>query len=231
MKVNHPWLEKLRSVTKFGLLLMMGVSMSACSETWKEEVLLHDGGTIIVTRSQTFDGPKNFTIGGQGPNIKEHSATFTPAGSNKPITWKSEFTADIGHANLDLLAFDIVNGTPYIVTKPTRCLAYNKWGRPNPPYIFFKYVDQQWKQIPLAEFPAEIKQPNVVISTGGHNDVDRAVKSGFISADSIKELNSGYQQEELKTILREAMPERALCPQYSSEPKAPIPIAPSTQLK
>jgi len=198
MRTSCPWLKR---VTKLGLILMVGVSMSACSTTsWKEEVLLHDGSKIIVERSQIREGRHEI---GQGPPIKEQSNTFTPPGSNKPITWKSEFSADIGHANFYLLALDILNGTPYIVTNPAGCLAYNKWGRPNPPYIFFKYVNQQWKQIPLAEFPVEIKQLNVVLDTYGHGDVEREVKSGFISADSVKKLNSDFKQEEFKTILRE----------------------------
>lgn len=177
--------------------------MSACSTTsWKEEVLLHDGSKIIVDRSQIREGRHEI---GQGPPIKEHTITFTPPESKKPISWKSEFSADIGESNFGLLALGILNAVPYIATKTTGCLAYNKWGRPNPPYIFFKYIDQQWKQISLAEFPVEIKRPNVVINTYGHGDVDRAVRSGFISADTIKELNSGFKQEELKTILREAV--------------------------
>lgn len=192
----------MKQIVKLGLLLMMGVSMSACgsgTETWKEEVLLHDGSKIIVKRSQTFGGRHEF---GQSPPIKEHSVTFTPAGSNKPITWKSEFSKDIGHANFGLLALDIVNGVAYVVARPTGCLSYNKWGRPSPPYVFFKYVDEQWKQIALAELPAEIKQSNVVIDTYGHYGINQAVKSGFIAADSVKELNSTLTQEELKSIVR-----------------------------
>lgn len=44
----------MRRITKLGLLLMMGVSMSACSKDWKEEVLLHDGKKIIVERVQNL---------------------------------------------------------------------------------------------------------------------------------------------------------------------------------
>ena len=185
----------------FFLALMMGVTMSACSSstTWKEEVILHDGSRIIVERSQSRGGRHEI---GQGAPIKEHSVTFTPVGLNKPITWKSEFTVDIGHSNFTLLALDVVNNTVYIVAYPTGCLAFNKWGRPNPPYLFFKYIDEKWKQISLAEFPAEIKQPNVVLDTYGHGDVEREIKSGFISADSVKKFNSSLTQEELKSIVR-----------------------------
>ena len=127
------------------------------------------------------------------------------------------------------LALEILNGTPYIATNPTCCLAYDKWGRPNPPYILFKYTDQQWKKIPLIEFPAEFKLPNVVLNTSREKDIrTKEQKSGFVSADSVKEINSSLTQKEYKNILRKPLEEADLCPQYSSGPKAPVPITPMT---
>jgi len=225
MRENHPWLKR---ITKLGLILMVGVNMNACAglpglggTSWKEEVLLHDGSKIIVERSQIREGRHMI---GQGPPIKEHTITFTPPGSNKVITWKDDFTEDVGRARFSLLALDILNGTPYIAIQPTSCITYYKWGRPNPPYIFFKYVDQQWKQISLAEFPVEVKRPNVLIDTYGHGDVDRAVSSGFVSAASAKEINSSLKQEELKTILRTPIDRQGACPPPTGPDGLPIPI-------
>lgn len=50
-----------------------------------------------------------------------------------------------------------MNGTPYIVAEPNLCRAYNKWGRPNPPYIFFRFDGKDWKRIPLSELPIEFR--------------------------------------------------------------------------
>jgi hypothetical protein len=57
----------LKHITKLGLILMMGVSMSACAglfgmggTSWKEEVLLHDGSKIIVERSQSYGGRRTY---------------------------------------------------------------------------------------------------------------------------------------------------------------------------
>jgi hypothetical protein len=206
-------------VTNMDALGFLGFGDSA---NWKEEVMLHDGQMIIVERSLIRKGRHEV---GQEPPIKEHTLTFTPPGSDKSITWKSEYTDDIGHSSLSLLALGIVNGTPYITTKPTRCLAYNKWGRPNPPYIFFKYVDQKWKQITLQEFPVEIKQPNVVLSLeSGHNALKSALQSGFVSFEKIKELNSTIKQEEYKTIVRKPLDPKDLCPPPLTGFKAPYPI-------
>lgn len=227
MRENHPWLEKLRSVTKLGLLLMMGVSMSACSETmnWKEEVLLHDGSTIIVKRSQRYGGRHEI---GQTPPIKEQTITFTPLDTNKAITWKSEYGEDIGRSNFILLALHILKGTPYIVASPNLCLSYSKWGRPNPPYVIFKYDSKAWQRIALAEFPAEFQEINLVVSTKVEEETIMA--NPLVSEELVKKLNGSLEQPEYKTILREALA-RTRCPQVSSGPKAPIPITPSTSPK
>lgn len=209
-------------------LMILGGGMSACADgtSWKEEVLLHDGKKLIVERSQTYGGRHEI---GQKPPIKEQEITFTLPNSSRPITWKSEYSEDIGRANLNLLALHVLNGTPYIVAEPNLCLAYNKWGRPNPPYVFFKYDGKAWQRIPLSTFPAQFKDINVVVNTLGESGTLGSAK--VISADTARELNSQlwrYPNEQLqyKTILREPMA-RERCPQYPSGPKAPFPITPA----
>lgn len=187
-------------------ILIMGTSMNAFGflgfggDSWKEEVLLHDGSKIVVERNQTRGGRREI---GQSPPIKEHTISFKIPGSNKTITWTSEYGEDIGRSNFNLLAVHILNGTPYLVVEPNLCLSYNKWGRPNPPYVFFKYDGKIWQRIPLEEFPAEFKTINVAISTLA--DADKLTSLGFVSAEKIKELNHDVRQPEYKTILREPL--------------------------
>ena len=169
-------------------------------DSWKEEVLLHDGSKIIVKRSQTYGGRHEI---GQKPPIKEQELTFTLPNSSRAITWKSEYSEDIGRANLNLLALHVLNGTPYIVAEPNLCLAYNKWGRPNPPYVFFKYDGKAWQRISLSAFPATFKDINVVVSTKRHQDTLTA--QTVITALRVRELNSDLEQAEYKTILREPL--------------------------
>ena len=221
----------LKTFKTIGLILALGVSMSACAgflglggDSWKEEVLLHDGSKIIVKRSQSYGGRHEI---GQPSPIKEHTISFTLPGSDKTIMWTSEYSEDVGHANFDLLAVHVLNGTPYIVATTTGCLSYGKWGRANPPYVFFKYDGKMWQRIQLSEFPVEFKTLNVVTYLGSL-DVEVMVKQGLVSAENVKRRNSGLTQPEYRTILREALPESALCPQYSGSPKAPIPITPKT---
>ena len=221
--------------------------MSACADgtSWKEEVLLHDGKKIIVERSQTYGGRHEI---GQKPPIKEQKLTFTLPGSNQSITWKSDYSEDIGRVNLNPLALHILNGTPYIVAEPNLCLAYNKWGRPNPPYVFFKHDGKTWQRIAMSEFPARLKDINLVVNTLGEAGTLGSAK--VISADTARELNSQlwrYPNEQIqyKTILREAMkvhPDSIVSCEVMVRitegwgkggwrspdgPKAPIPIGPA----
>ncbi|MDH4333137.1 MAG: hypothetical protein OEV89_11260 [Desulfobulbaceae bacterium] len=210
-------------------ILIMGTGMNAFGflgfggTSWKEEVLLHDGQKIIVKRSQTRGGRREI---GQPPPVKEHTITFTLPGSNETITWTSEYGEDLGRTNFNLLAVHVLGNTPYLVASPNLCLSYNKWGRPNPPYVFFKYDGKAWQRIPLEEFPAEFKTINVAISTLA--DEDKLTSLGFVSAEKIKELNREARQTEYKTILREPLDPKNLCPDYNSQqyrsPKAPLPM-------
>lgn len=191
----------LRVFKTIGLILTLGVSMSACSAvSWKEEALLHDGRKIVVTRSQSHGGRREI---GQPSPIKEHAITFTLPSSNQTITWRDEFSEEIGHSNFDLLALHILNGIPFIVASPDGCLSYNKWGRPNPPYVIFKYDGNAWQRIPLSEFPAEFKEINLVINTLRH-EMEISSQSP-VRAELIKKLNSSLVQPEYKTILRDAL--------------------------
>ena len=205
MKANHLWLKQ---ITKLGLLLMIGVSMSADAglfgfggTNWKEEVLLHDGSKIIVDRSVEHGGRHEI---GQKPPYKEQSLAFTMPGTNQKVTWEDKFSEDVGSANFLPMLLDVRDGVAYLVASPMGCLSYNKWGRPNPPYVIFKYDGKEWQRIPLQELPTEIKTPNLIFSAPDIQ-VEKSGKN-FMSVEMIKAITSGYRQPEYKTILREAYP-------------------------
>jgi hypothetical protein len=204
MSHGHSLLRVFKTII---LVLTLGISMSVDAglfgfggTSWKEEVLLHDGQKIIVKRSQSYGGRRE---PGQSPPIKEQEITFTGPNTNKTVTFKSEYGEDIGRANFKLLALHILNDTPYIVASPNLCLSYNKWGRPNPPYVFFKHDGKAWQRIPLSDFPAEFKDINLVINTKGEEKIITA--QSIVSAELIRKLNGELEQLEYKTILREAV--------------------------
>lgn len=217
MKTKHQWLMQF---AKLGVLLVMGGSMNAGaglfgsgSTSWKEEVLLHDGSKIVVERWANRGGRHEI---GQQPPIKEQNLSFTVPLTNERISWKSEFSADVGAADLEPLQLGIVKGLVYLVAVPVGCLSYNKWGRPNPPYIVFQYQDKAWKRITLQELPAEAKTPNLVISSPD-NEIERTGRSSF-TADDIRKINSSLRQPEYQSILREVQR-----PHADSQTSCPIP--------
>lgn len=199
MKANRPWSKQ---IAKLGLLLMMGANMSADAglfgfggTSWKEEVLLHDGGKLIVKRSQTYGGRHEI---GQGGSIKDQEITFTVPNTNRTLTFKDEYSEDIGGRNFLLLALHIANGTPYIVAQTVGCLAENKWGRPSPPYLFFKHDGKAWQRISVAEFPPEFNTINLVVDTKG--DEKAITAQPIVTVEFVKKLNGDY-----KTIQRDAV--------------------------
>lgn len=201
-----------RYLSVLGALLLAaiigGASMNAFgflgfgnSKSWKEEVLLHDGRKIVVERTVERGGRHEI---GQKPAYKEQSLRFISSATGQIIEWQDHFSADLGQANFLPFALGIVKNTPYLVVVPMGCLAYNKWGRPNPTYVIFQYDSKQWTRVSLQDLPTEIQTPNLIFSMPDV-EVER-LGVNFVSAEEIKKLLSDYRQLEYKTILREPMP-------------------------
>lgn len=204
-----------------GLVLTLGVSMTACSQTtWKEEVLLHDGSKIMVTRSHSRGGRGEI---GQSP-IKEQAISFALPGSSKHVTWKDEYSEDVGHSNFDLLALHVLDGAAYVVTSPYGSSAYKKWGSPNPPYVLFKAKGTTWQRIALTDLPTQFKDLNVTINSSAHEKklIEESRQSGYVSATSIKKFNSSMTREEDQSIVRTPLDVWKARPENSSF-KAPRP--------
>lgn len=205
MKTSGPWCMWFRACA---LCLMMGVATSGCASiSWKEEVLLHDGRRIIVERSQSYGG--RHAIGQSSP-VREHTITFTLPDSGKTVSWTSEYDKDLGRTNFNLLALHIRNNTPYLVVAPNLCMSYNKWGRPNPPYIIFGHHDRKWQRIPLSELPVQFETINLIVNKGREEDIKALERksgliSGFVSAEDVKMLNNSLTQPYYKTILRQPL--------------------------
>jgi hypothetical protein len=199
----------VEQVARLWLVLIMGVSMNADAgwlglggDSWKEEVLLHDGQTIIVKRSQSYGGRGEI---GQNAPIREHTLSFTLPNTSKTIEWKSEYSEDVGRANFNLLALHVLDATPYVVAEPNLCLSYNKWGRPNPPYVLFKYDGKTWLRIQMSELPIEFKTINVSLDIRSRPGQE-LVAMGKVPYQEIVKRNAHAETPHFKSILREAYP-------------------------
>ena len=203
---------KLVSTARLGLLTWL---LTACAtlpasgaDSWKEEVLLHDGQKIIVERSQIYKGRRE---PGQEVPAGEHTIRFALPGSNRQLSWTSEYGQDLGRTNFNALALHVKQGVPYLVVEPNLCLSYNKWGRPNPPYVVFKHDSTGWQRIPIADLPAEFKTINLIVNDSRQNDIRvNSQSSGYVPFDAVQKINSSLPQPQYKTILREKMPEATM---------------------
>lgn len=225
--MNHKH-SLLKAFSTIGLILTLGVSMNAeaglfgfggNTMSWKEEVLLHDGKIIVAERFYNLGGYP--TLESRERAALDETVTFSLPGTNKKITWKTDFRDSEPEPNsLNLILFDVVKGVPYIATYPAGCIAYNKWKRPNPPQILFKYEGDQWKRITVEEFPAELTKANVIVGRPATK-----LLQPFYSVEGVNAENRDIHTPEYRTILREAM-KTEWCPQYPSGPKAPLPMTP-----
>lgn len=202
MITRHSLLPRIMAIA----CVLMGMCMetnAADSMTWKEEVVLHDGKKIIVERTDRLGGYS--TIASRERQTLDEIIRFTLPGSNKAITWKTDFReSSPGPNGLNLLVLDIVKDVPYIAAYPAGCITYNKWKRPNPPYIFFKYDGTEWRRIQLEEFPAELSQVNIIVGRPS----DELAKP-YYTAEDVKEINSPIKQPEYRSIVREPLKGRS----------------------
>ena len=200
----------MKRIAKLGLVLMLGASMSACaglfgnSTGWKEEVQLHDGRVLVVERTYNLGGYP--TLDARERTMLDETITFTLSGSTKKISWKTEFRQDLPEPNsLGALLLDVVSDVPYLATSPAGCIAYNKWGRPNPPYVLFKYTNDAWQQIPLKEFPSELVAANLMSMPAS------SLRKSYYNVEAAKaQRQDGNISDYAKTILREALPKERI---------------------
>ena len=213
-------------------LMILGGGMSACAMgdkmSWKEEVLLHDGSKIIAERHYNLGGYPGLDAHERVP--LDETVTFKLP-NNKNIVWKNDFRDSEPEPNsLNHFRFDIVNGVPYLATYPAGCIAYNKWGRPNPPQILLKYENDQWQRITLTELPS------VLVGATANVIVGRPATSllkAFYTVEEVNAKNAPISTPEYKTILREAVKGSDAvtnCPDFNSQQyrsfKPPLPMKP-----
>lgn len=206
--------------------------MNACamggSASWREEVQLHDGRKIVVERSQTRGGRHEI---GQEIPVAEHIMSFKHPVTGKTVTWRSEYGIEVEKWSLLPLALDVVNGTPYMVTTPAGCIAYNKWQRPNPPYVVQKFDGKAWQRVEPSAFPVVIRVANLVTDalTGRTERRLTTGRSEPVSAAEVQNINAEALDpavQYVRVFVREPLAAAQLCPSELTGFKAPFPIPP-----
>jgi hypothetical protein len=196
------WMAILGAILAMGTVTNADAGLFGLGGTsWKEEALQPDGTKLLVERNVARKGRHEI---GQRPPIGTQSLLFVMPGSAEKVRWEDTYSDELGGANFNVMHAGVLGDMAYVLAAPAGCLSYNKWGRPNPPYVVFRYRNKEWQRVPMQAFPAEFIAPNLIISSPD----DEAEKIGkpIISVEEVRQANQGFQQAEYQTILREAMP-------------------------
>ena len=163
------------------LLLALPLAGCATGPRWQEEVVLFDGAKVVVERQQILGSRLDRELSDVTlPPPVRGNLLRAPLPTGK---WTLEWEV----LGLDPQAIGRVAGVWYLSATPMRCDGYDNWGRPVPPYVFFKYAGDAWQRISVREFPAEIAKRN--LTYWGSGDHRSAVAGGFISIDRARKLN------------------------------------------
>lgn len=192
-------------VVNFLMVLILGASVNASAglfglggASWKEETLQPDGTRIVVERNVMRKGRHEI---GQRPPIGNQRLIFVIPKTMERVVWEDSYDEAIGSANFNAMLVGVEQSNAYVLTSPAGCLSYNKWGRPNPPYVIFKYQDREWRRIQIQELPSGFGKPNLIISSPDV-EAERNVGS-LISVAQVEKANRGFRQPEYQSIVRD----------------------------
>lgn len=162
---------------KYMGIVMIGLCLSACSESWKEEVQLQDGRILVVERELISEGGGDeWASNRSGTKPKEYVIRFVnPDQSGKVIEWRS-IKKDIQTWPELPLVIDIESGTPVIyslVAISICCEVYSK-------YIF---QGGNWIEEPL---PEKFEQRVTNLLFGNRKDMPK-----FVNLEEKNKRNNG----------------------------------------
>lgn len=134
------------------------VLMRACTRdriTWKEEVTLHDGKVLIVTRAMTMNSGR-FEPGAYMLGERQYRLEFMAPNGEK-VVWSNK-------GDLRPMILDFSEGKPYMAAQPAMITDYKTYDCPHPPYVFLVF-DGDWRRIPFEQFPYPRSEMNLSPST------------------------------------------------------------------
>ncbi len=136
LMVRKKWIFRLTAIV-LGSLVMMGCDVS---RRWKEEVKLADGSIIVVKRRMVRE--RFGEIGHHGRVLKQEIEYDKPGGA---VHWVGD---------IDPAIFDFVKGSAYVVAFPKVYEECERYGFPNPPFVFFVESGGKWQRIYAKDVPS-----------------------------------------------------------------------------
>jgi hypothetical protein len=151
------WLV-LGTIVGLAVLGVAGIlvySTTSDTFTWREEVALHDGKTVMVTwRVWLVSGEL-----GQRPMGGRQQLTFTHPATGESVTWQDP--GKVG-SRLNPTLLDVDAGRLFLVGLAATGPDYDGFGCPTPPYIVFRYDGGNWIRVPLSELPPRLENANLL---------------------------------------------------------------------
>lgn len=170
---------------RYAWLMVFAAALAGCAgggRYWKEEVALPDGRVLMVERTHSlgsqFDGEISDI---NKPPLAVGFTVDIPLPQGGKAHWE-------GDRSLSPLAVGLKDGVAYLAASPRTCPDYERWGRPVPPYVFFKYESGTWNRVAVAEFPEDIGTANLMIGTDSLQSV-REIERGVVSTEVIRRRN------------------------------------------
>lgn len=168
-----------------GLILTLGVSMSACvasSKNWKEEVQFSDGKTIIVERDAIYEGGGDeWAFNRSGSKLKEYRIRFSyPDGSGKIIEWRTTKLDSQTWPEVPLI-FDMESGQPVVFTLIAISLGCEVYSR-------YVYRNGAWIEEML---PEQFERRTTNLLFGSQKDIPTLVN---LEEKRRRNSASGYRQ-------------------------------------
>jgi hypothetical protein len=112
--------------------------------SWTEEVRLLDGRVITVTQKRRIDMKRM---------PREAWLTFKlPEFGDKEIVW---------HESLETQVLNVYQGKLYVIGTTDTIDSFNRYGRPSPSYVGYRYDNGQWIRIQFGEIPGAIYDSNM----------------------------------------------------------------------
>jgi|WetSurMetagenome_2_1015567.scaffolds.fasta_scaffold206490_1 hypothetical protein len=165
-----------------GVVGALVYSATSNTLTWREEVALHDGGIVVVSRT---------TVLLPSPMLGERvdgkrQLTFTHPTTGKVVNWEN--AGEIGSRVYPML-LDVDGERAFLVTIAQAGTDYNNFGCPSPPYIVYRHDGTAWTRVPLSELPVRFRKANVsAISPNRLEEVVKQAKSD-LTATQIAEIH------------------------------------------
>lgn len=181
--------------TAFAIALAVALTGCGGTRNWKEEVRQPDDRIVVINRYDELGNmldqePGNWEF---GPPVVGFRLRIPVEGSWSGVTWESG-------PYLIPLVLGIKGRQLYLAATPNTCAAYDLFGRPVPPYVFFRHDGNEWKRIPVEEFPEEVNATNLLQGTR-NRDARQEIDTGYVKADAVKRINRSLSTH-LRSIYR-----------------------------